>query len=149
MAPHLTAALLSRSRRPTPQELTLIQCLSLLLLGMSLSTLATLNFSLALLVGLCAAPLSFVRPMPRRPAVAAALALLLSATSPVAVVLGSCWGVGRAFVDVLVEASFGWHVWGMWTQVVVWLVWWPAWFAGSVVVASSFFGGGEDGVKEM
>jgi len=117
---------------------------------MFLSTLATLNFSLAFLVGLCAAPLSFIRPKPGRPSVAAALwMLLLSVISPMAVLLISTRVMGRGVVGVLLEASFGWHVWGMWTQVVVWLVWWPAWVVGSVVAASSFFGWGEEGAQQI
>lgn len=116
---------------------------------MFLSTLATLNFSLAFLVGLCAAPLSFIRPTPGRPVIGTALALLLSVTSPMAVLLGGSVLLGRDIVDVLLEANFGWHVWGMWTQVVVWLVWWPAWVIGSVVVASTFFGPGNEVAKQM
>ncbi|GAB7356334.1 hypothetical protein MBLNU459_g7127t1 [Dothideomycetes sp. NU459] len=45
-----------------PQSFILAQCFSLLLLGAALSTLATLNFSQALFIGLLASPLSFVRP---------------------------------------------------------------------------------------
>jgi glycosylphosphatidylinositol transamidase len=35
---------------------------------------------------------------------------------------------------VLKEAAFGWDVWGMTTQVVVWCVWWPAWLVGMVLL---------------
>lgn len=35
---------------------------------------------------------------------------------------------------VLKEAAFGWDVWGMNTQVVVWCVWWPAWIQGMVLL---------------
>jgi glycosylphosphatidylinositol transamidase len=41
--------------------------------------------------------------------------------------------------QVLTQAAFGWNVWGMWTQVVVWCVWWPAWMAGTLLLGSSFF----------
>jgi glycosylphosphatidylinositol transamidase len=35
---------------------------------------------------------------------------------------------------LLKEASFGWNVWGMYTPVVVWCLWWPAWLVGMVNV---------------
>ena len=41
--------------------------------------------------------------------------------------------------EILFEAAFGWWVWGMWTQVVVWCVWYPAWLVGATVLAVSFF----------
>jgi len=51
--------------------------------------------------------------------------------------------------EVLVAASFAWEVSETWTAVVVWLVWWPAWFAGAVVLACGLFGGGrENEMKE-
>lgn len=36
--------------------------------------------------------------------------------------------------EVLKEAAFGWDVWGMNTQVVVWCVWWPAWVVGMILL---------------
>ncbi|KAF2087201.1 putative GPI transamidase component [Saccharata proteae CBS 121410] len=145
--PPLVSRALNRFHRPTPQETHLLQCFSLLLLGLFLSALATLNFSLSLLVGLCAAPLSFVRPIgsPSSPSTNRKVFTLaqyafISIVSPVVVVLFAsqyvAWGKWSAFKvveQVVQEASFGWHVWGLWTQVVVWLVWWPAWFVGAVV----------------
>lgn len=125
------------------------------------SALATLNFSLSFLIGLSAAPLTFVRPISpstpasRRIALAALQYAVLVALSPVVVVgvasqelMGKGLANGEwagavgtldAVRQVLVQAAFGWHVWGLWTQVVVWLVWWPAWFVGAVVVTGSFF----------
>jgi len=50
--------------------------------------------------------------------------------------------------EVLVAASFAWKVSETWTAVVVWLVWWPAWFAGAVVLASGLFSGGGGETKE-
>lgn len=141
--PTLLASLLSLQSPPTPQQRLLLQCFSLLLLGMFLATLATLNFSLAFLIGLIASPLSFVgQPFSTASTPEAApstkvrkvmLSGLLQLLSPPVVVLAMCrlWGVdvGR----VLVEAAFGWRVQGLWTQVVVWCVWWPAWVVGGVV----------------
>ncbi|KAL1383565.1 Gaa1-like protein [Phyllosticta capitalensis] len=151
LGPPTTAYFLRNLRAPTKQETTLFQCFSLLLLGMFLSALATLNFSLSFLVGLCAAPLSFVRSVGggnkrRHLALAGLQYALLVVLSPVVVMmigsqqLGLTKGQGLSGVaEVLAEAAFGWHVWGLWTQVVVWLVWWPAWFVGAVVVSGSTF----------
>lgn len=137
LLPLATAYLLSQFNRPTPQETTLIQSFSLLFLGMYLSTLATLNFSQSLMVGLLTTPLSFVR---RSSGVAAKLQfVLLAAINPVMVVHGATYVGKIELLHVLVKAAEGWHIWGMWTQVVVWLVWWPAWFCGSVVVALGLF----------
>jgi glycosylphosphatidylinositol transamidase len=135
LLPLVTAFLLSRFGRPTVQESTLIHCFSLLFLGMFLSALATLNFSQSLIIGLLSAPLSFVRRTNGRKSTIAQF-LLLAPLNPVVVAQIATY-VGKVeLLDVLVKAAEGWEVWGLWTQVVVWLVWWPAWFCGSVVVAS-------------
>lgn len=136
--PFLAARILSAFQRPTAQETTLIQCFSLLLLGMFLAALATLNFSLSFIIGILTAPLSFVRSS-RNKIVSGILSLLLAALNPVVVMRAATFFWGRDIVEILVQAAEGWHVWGLWTQVIVWLVWWPAWFAGSVVVAGGLF----------
>lgn len=114
---------------------------------MFLATLATLNFSLAFLVGLLSTPLSFIgsssssnndgRDPPRRTGIAVKVlwSVLLQLLSPPVVVFAACrvWGVDVG--EVLAEAAFGWRVSGLWSQVVVWCVWWPAWLVGSVVVS--------------
>jgi GPI-anchor transamidase subunit GAA1 len=102
---------------------------------MFLSALATLNFSLSFLVGVLAAPLSFVRARPPHIAINVFLIVLLSLMNPLVVIYGVTRYFRADFVGVLVQAAEGWHVWGMWTQVVLWLVWWPAWFAGVVIVS--------------
>lgn len=130
-----TAYFLAQFSRPTAQESTLIHCFSLLFLGMFLSALATLNFSQSLMIGLLTAPLSFVRRVVNKKGNMAQF-LLLAAVNPVVIVQIATY-VGKVeLLDVLVKAAEGWEIWGLWTQVVVWLVWWPAWFCGSVVVAS-------------
>lgn len=77
-----------------------------------------------------------------------ALLVLLSPVTVVGVASQELEGKGllkgdwvglEAVRQVMVQAAFGWHVWGLWTQVVVWLVWWPAWFVGAVVVSGGFF----------
>jgi glycosylphosphatidylinositol transamidase len=140
--PLLTASLLSSSPalRPlvTAQQTTLIQCFSLLLLGMFLAALATLNFSLSFLIGLISSPLCFVRQSKNK-VWSGVMTALLAVLNPVIVIRTATWYWGADVLDVLLRAAEGWHVWGLWTQVVVWLVWWPAWFAGSVVVATGLF----------
>lgn len=112
---------------------------------MFLSSLATLNFSLAFLVGLASTPLSFARPWPDNAAAQYAYAALLNMVSPTAVVLagvatyasshaGDESGLLQTLEHVLREAAFGWDVWGLYIPLVVWCVWWPAWLVGSVVV---------------
>ena len=57
--PYLLSHLLTKYYAPTAQQYQLIRSFSLLLLGMFLSSLATLNFSLALIVGVLSTPLTF------------------------------------------------------------------------------------------
>ncbi len=129
--PSVVSHTLSTFWTPTAQHFQLTKSFSLLMLGMSLATLATLNFSLAFLVGLLASPLSFVQPT--RSIVARYLmAGLLSAVAPPVVIYTAAQMLGLSVADVLREASFGWNVWGMYTAVVVWCVWWPAWLVGMV-----------------
>ncbi len=106
---------------------------SLLLLGMFLSSLATLNFSLALLVGLLAAPLTYVRPLTGRPILVIS-GIILNTLAPTAVLYVGSFYWNISVGEILREAAFGWNVWGMNTQVVVWCVWWPAWLIGSIVL---------------
>ncbi|KAF2130148.1 Glycosylphosphatidylinositol:protein transamidase, GAA1 component [Dothidotthia symphoricarpi CBS 119687] len=119
---------------PTPQQTTLVQCFSLLLLGMCLAGLATLNFSLSFLVGVCTAPLNFVHKARSKGGNVAQLAGLML-VNPLVVVQVGTQLLGGRMEEVLVKAAEGWVVWGLWTQVVVWVVWFPAWVCGAVVVA--------------
>lgn len=104
------------------------------MLGMFLSALATLNFSLSLLIGVLAAPLSFMQPWPTNPAARYASLAVLQLVSPPAVLYTASSYFGLDVGLVLKEAAFGWDVWGMYTPVVMYCVWWPAWLAGSVLV---------------
>ncbi|KAI9868425.1 MAG: Glycosyl phosphatidyl inositol protein transamidase complex subunit [Trichoglossum hirsutum] len=116
--PYVSANVLERYFHPTHQEILLIKSFSLLLLGMFLSALATLNFSLAFLIGLSSVPLTFVRPIPERPKIAAVAWILMSLLAPTMVLFLSSiyWEIPVG--NILIEAAFGWDVWGMWTQVV-------------------------------
>ncbi|KAK4187829.1 putative GPI transamidase component GAA1 [Podospora australis] len=119
---------------PSLQQYHLIKSFSLLLLGMFLSALATLNFSLAMIIGLLAAPLSFVGPFPNSPVASIICFVLLNIISPPAVLFASALYWGLDVTSVLREAAVAWHVTGTYSAVVVWCVWWPAWLAASVSV---------------
>ncbi len=152
--PAIASWILYRFFKPTPQQYTLIKCFSVLLLGMFLSTLATLNFSLAFLVGLLASPLSFI-PAPHptdstnhdakqgnQGSEAKRLIIFLSwiawqLLSPQALLYFWCKYTGTSAADILVRAAFGWHVWRMWIPVVIWCVWWPASLIGSILLWTS------------
>jgi glycosylphosphatidylinositol transamidase len=125
---------------PLPQQqITLIQCFSLLLLGMFLAALATLNFSLSFLIGVLTTPLSFVRKTKSAALTWLQLAVLV-VLNPIMVAQWSTKLLGVDLGEVLTLAATGWHVWGLWTQVIVWLVWLPAWIVGATVVAGGLFG---------
>ncbi|KAF4632659.1 hypothetical protein G7Y89_g5466 [Cudoniella acicularis] len=142
--PFIVSSAIVRYFRPTNQQYQLIKAFSLLLLGMFLSSLATLNFSLAFLVGLLAAPLTYMQPFPGRPISTAFLVLVLSLLAPTTVLFAGTYYWKLGVGEVLKEAAFGWDVWGMNTQVVVWCVWWPAWLVGMILL----FGKPRDECKE-
>jgi glycosylphosphatidylinositol transamidase len=144
--PVLISKTLTHYFHPTNQQYTLIKAFSLLLLGMYLSALATLNFSLAFLVGLLSAPLTYITPLSiqsltLRSVIKGVIWVFLNFLAPTTVlVLGARgFGLEGGVGGVLKEAAFGWDVWGMNTQVVVWCVWWPAWVVGMILL----FGEGE------
>ncbi|KAI4121518.1 MAG: hypothetical protein LQ338_006315 [Usnochroma carphineum] len=143
--PTFLALLVSGYIVMSSHRLILLQCFSLLLLGMFLATLATLNFSLAFLIGLLAAPLSFAgvpmlaengdAPLKLSLKRKVICNVVLHLLSPPVVVLALCKIFGVAAGAMLAEAAFGWKVSGLWTQVVVCCVWWPAWLVGAVIVS--------------
>lgn len=106
------------------------------------------------MIGLLCAPLTFINrlnpspsPSPdqaKKPALSAitstASLLVLNLLSPPVVLLAGCWYAGVDVESVLTQAAFGWDVWGMWTQVVVWGVWWPAWVVGCALVGVDLLG---------
>jgi GPI-anchor transamidase subunit GAA1 len=112
---------------------------------MFLATLATVNFSLSFIIGLLSSPLTFIGISPAETAadppskpsqVRRVLEnMALQALSPPSVLFIGCLVAGVDVQKVLMEAAFGWRVWGLWTQVIVWCVWWPAWLAGGIAVA--------------
>ena len=99
-----------------------------------------------MILGLVCIPIAFVDWMPERPGLAVVQYLALMVASPVGVAAGvAAWGVyTTGSPEILVEALerivFGWSVWGSWgLPVGILLVWWPAWFIGMVLVASSWY----------
>lgn len=136
------------------QRIQLTQSFSLLLLGATLSTLSTLNFSLALLIGLLCSPLNFIRPLPSLPPRSAIkstadgseylnnLALILPSTvlylgiSPPIVLYAVSGWLGRVVGWMLGELAKGWVAQGVWSSLVIWGVWWPAWVVGGSVLWS-------------
>jgi glycosylphosphatidylinositol transamidase len=139
LLPILLSFLLHTLFAPTARDYMLIKCFSLLLLGLFLSALATLNFSLSTLIGLFCTPFTFVsRGSPRW--LAALMAVVLQLMAPTTALVGVAVYMHEDLARILAEAAFGWKVWGMWTQVVVWCVWWPAWVAACVVVAGCWWG---------
>jgi glycosylphosphatidylinositol transamidase len=136
--PFILSRALTHYFAPTAQQYHLVKSFSLLLLGLFLSSLATLNFSLAFLVGLLAAPLTYIQPFPSSGLfhliLKTLLAVFLSAIAPTTVLVAGSWAWELSIEEVLTQAAFGWDVWGMNTQVVVWCVWWPAWVVGGVLL---------------
>ncbi|KAI9743300.1 MAG: Glycosyl phosphatidyl inositol protein transamidase complex subunit [Claussenomyces sp. TS43310] len=132
--PYVISRLIVRYFQPSSQHYQLMKSFSLLLLGMFLSSLATLNFSLALLIGLLASPLSSLRPLPGKSVSLVLSSILVGILAPTVVLYigGLYWETPVG--TILKEAAFGWDVWGMYTQVVVWCVWWPAWLIGTILL---------------
>ena len=145
--PSLLATIVGRTIHFTAQHQLLLHSISLLVLGIFLATLATLNFSLSLFVGLLSTPLSFIgnsfsSSLETANAHSSRVwkiwwTLIMQLLSPTIVTWLICaaWGVNVG--EILAEAAFGWKVNGLWTQVIVWCVWWPAWLAGSMITSPS------------
>ncbi|KAG6037839.1 hypothetical protein E4U41_004691 [Claviceps citrina] len=134
--PPLVAYIVTSFLRTSSQHFQLTKSFSLLVLGMALATLATLNFSLAFLVGIIASPLTFVQPCKTKLS-KFFIAVSLSAIAPPVVIYTSAWLSDIPISELLREASFGWNVWAMYTPVVVWCIWWPAWLIAMINVLGS------------
>jgi GPI-anchor transamidase subunit GAA1 len=130
---------------PTVKQYVLVKSLSLLLLGLFLTVLATLNFSLSIFLGIVCMPLAFVDRTPSSPKLAAVQCMLLAVMSPMGVAAGlGVYGLSVGQDDILVHwlqrLAFGWNVWGSWgVPIGVLCIWLPAWIVQATLVASSFF----------
>lgn len=131
--PFVISRLLEASYGPSAKQYQIMKSFSLLVMGASLSTLATLNFSLSFLVSIFAAPLSFVRSS-RSESVKLLTYGAMNLLAPTVVIYSGALSAGLDIGEVLKEASFGWNVWGMYTPVIVWGIWWPAWIVGMIHV---------------
>ena len=133
---------ISNSRTPSFTDSRLIKSFSLLALGMFLSTLSTLNFSLGFFVGVLCSPLAFLRPLkrtshPRTIAIALLTIIVMELISP----LNWFYFVarlefGQSVTELARVYRFAWKIWGAWTPLVWWCIWWPAWVAGLTVLAA-------------
>lgn len=135
-APFLYAWMLPQ-RYINESALRLIKSYTLLLLGMSLSALATINFALAFGLGMVAFPLHVARSTPSPRSISLWLQIILHYTvSPSLVLLAVASLTGRSLHAALAEAILAWRVSRVWTQLIVWLVWWPAWCSAAVLLAA-------------
>ena len=123
-----------------------LKSLSLLLLGLFLTVLATLNFSLSFFLGLLCMPLAFVMRTPSSISLTVLQMAILLLLSPIGVT-AALWvyttylssGLG-SLEEWLVQLAFGWNVWGSWgVPVGVAMVWWPAWTVAATNVVSGLF----------
>ncbi|EXJ90026.1 hypothetical protein A1O3_03094 [Capronia epimyces CBS 606.96] len=131
---------------PTNEQYVLIKSLSLLLLGLFLTVLATLNFSLSMFLGIVCIPLAFVDRNPGGGRASILQYLLLLIFSPTGLAAGLAaygfFSIGRndVLVDWLQKLAFGWDVWWSWgVPVGVLCIWLPAWIVGATLVATSWF----------
>lgn len=147
--PIYASILLVRYLGASSQQLQIMQSFSLILLGGILSTWATLNFSLALTVGLLASPLGFIRPLPLRPSadtssvqqklnvvLSIPLTLAWLVLSPPTVLYALSVYFQKELSWMLLEVAKGWIAQGAWSVLVLWSVWWPAWVVGGIVLVS-------------
>jgi glycosylphosphatidylinositol transamidase len=130
---------------PTQEQYVLIKSLSLLVLGLFLTVLATLNFSLSMFLGILCMPLAFV-DRSRSGVVAILQYLLLVVVSPMGLAASLVgYGILSTGNDDLLVAwlqrlAFGWNIWGSWgVPVGIMCIWLPAWVVGATLVASSWF----------
>lgn len=119
----------------------LIKSFSLLALGMWLSTLSSLNFSLGFFVGALCSPLAFLKPImsPTKHQIW----IIISAVLVMQLISPLNWfyliarlEFGESVSKLARLYRFAWKVWGAWTPLVWWCIWWPAYLAGLVVLAS-------------
>lgn len=125
--------------------------LSLLLLGLQLTVLATLNFSLSMFLGVLCTPLAFAGFYPDSSLRARLSLLSVVLFNPfvvtnAAILVAKYTGIYddstsmKQVLKIWLEAlSFGWNVWGAWGVLVgIFCVWLPAWIVAATGALSSF-----------
>lgn len=86
------------------------------------------------MVGLLASPLSFVPAAPSSETLRWAWIGLLYVLAPTTVWYTTASLRGLDLAGLLTESALGWDISGVYTPIVIWCVWWPAWLVGSLVV---------------
>lgn len=139
--PHIRQDQSTSSLSPsTHVQYNLLKSLSLLVLGLFLTVLATLNFSLSMCLGIIGIPLAFVSSTPGRPFLAALQYSILTILSPSGLFFYASYLLGRDHAEWLTRLAFGWNIWGSWgVPVGVLCIWLPAWVVGATLVASTWF----------
>lgn len=141
----------SNAKARVPQFHMILKGLSLLLLGLQLTVLATLNFSLSMFLGILCTPLAFAGFYPDSAMRAKASLFAVMTFNPflvanVATMVAKLVGFyddSVSMTDVLRQwlgmLSFGWNVWGSWGLLAgIFCVWVPAWTVATVGALSSF-----------
>lgn len=134
-----------------PQFHTILKALSLLVLGLQLTVLATLNFSLSMFLGLLCTPLAFAgfykdSPIRAKASLFAILIFnpfLVTNAAIMAAKLTGIYDDNTSMASVLTKwlkaVSFSWHVWGAWGLLAgVFCIWVPAWTVATIGALSSY-----------
>lgn len=91
-------------------------------------------------MALLATPLGFVRQLSTERSIQVLLSVAavvsMAVVAPPTVLCGVSWYLGKDVWWLLQEMARGWGALGVWTSLVVWALWWPAWIIGGTVMAS-------------
>ncbi|KAG4300846.1 hypothetical protein PCK1_002923 [Pneumocystis canis] len=104
----------------------LIKIFSQIILAIELSTLAIVNFSLSLFIGIITFPLSFVRPA-RTKKEQIFIFIILEFFNPLNWIYLLSYYKNKEVIDFIYLFAFGWKLWYLWTPAILWLLWWPMW----------------------
>lgn len=123
------------SRNLNGDDIVLLSSFSQIMLGMFLSAIATINFPLALAIGMIAFPTCFIGPAQTKLTQIVTRVTLLIFTSPMSVLYLYCTFAGADWRIVIVDFVFGYEWQHVWTPIVIFGVWWPVYFLSSIVVS--------------
>ncbi|KTW27769.1 hypothetical protein T552_02209 [Pneumocystis carinii B80] len=107
---------------------------SQIILGIELSTLAIVNFSLSFFIGIVTFPLTFIRPARTRTERMLFL-ILLELVNPLNWVFFFSYYKNKEAIDFIYSFAFGWKIWYLWTPLVLWLLWWPLWIVAKIIIS--------------